>query len=246
MSMSKAKAENRPLPKRFYTEVAVAPVNGGWGVYLDGRALKTPAKNPLSAPVETLARAMADEWAAQKAVVDPFTMPLTRLAHVAIDRMGETRDAAATEVAKYATTDLLCHRAEDGTLAARQAELWDGWLDWAETALDAPLKRAGTLLALEQPQSSLDALERRAAALDDWRLTGLVSAVSILGSAVLGFALLEGEGTGEDLLAASRLEEDHQIARWGEDADAAQAAANRRRDLLAIEAMFRMLDAAEG
>lgn len=245
MSMSKAKAENRPLPKRFYAEAAAAPAEDGWGVFLDGRPVKTPAKQTLRAPCEALAKQMAEEWAAQGQVIDPFTMPITRLAHVALDRMGDARDETAAEIAKYAVTDMLCHRAEDAELSARQAEAWDPWLDWAATALDAPLNKAETILALEQPPEAIQALHARARALDDWRLTGLVSATALLGSAVLAFALLEGEGQGEALFEISRLEEAVQNERWGEDAEAAQAAANKTRDLLAVERLFRLLDAAE-
>ncbi len=245
MSMSKAKAENRPLPKRFYAETAIAPSGEGWGVFLDGRAVKTPAGKALGAPVEALAEAIAAEWEAQTTHIDPFTMPLTRLAHVVLDRIGSARDAAAAEVAKYAQTDLLCHRSEDSELAARQSEAWDEWLDWSANALDAPLNRAATILALEQPDDSLSAMKARALALDDWRLTGLTSAVPILGSAVLGFALLEGELAGEDAFALSRIDETYQAERWGEDAEALEAAANRKRDLLACEMVFRLMDAAE-
>lgn len=242
MSMSKAKAENRPLPRRFYKEAAYEETEAGWRILLDGRPVKTPAKQTLRVPAEGLARAIAAEWADQGEHIDPFTMPLTRICHVALDRMGEARDAAAAEVAKFATTDLLSHRAEEADLAARQAEIFDPYLAWAKSALDAPLHAAATLTALEQPESSIEALRLRALALDDLRLTALVSAAPILSSAILAFALLEGEGDGETLWTASRLEEDHQIERWGEDAEAAQAAANKKRDLLACERLFRELD----
>jgi chaperone required for assembly of F1-ATPase len=246
MSMSKAKAENRELPRRFYERADAAPGEGGWRIQLDGRAIKTPARRELVLPAEDLASAVAQEWADQGERIDPFSMPLTRLAHVALDRMGEARNAAAQEIANFASTDLLSHRADDARLAQRQAEIWDPYLVWAETALDAPLKAAATIAPLAQPEASLQALKARALALDDFRLTGLVSAAPILTSAVLAFALLEEEVDGEAVWAASRLEEDFQIEAWGEDAEAAQAAANRKRDLLACETLFRTLDALDG
>lgn len=245
MSMSKARAENRPLPKRFYSEASAAPAAGGWGIFLDGRAVKTPERHVLAAPCEALAEAMAAEWDAQVKEIDPFTMPLTRLAHVVIDRMEQSRHAAAAEIARFAGTDLLCHRSDDPELAARQARQWDPLLDWTRLALDAPLKSAATVLALEQPGASIEALRKRAIALDNWRLTALTSAVPILGSAVLGFALLEAEIDGETAFALSRLDEDYQAERWGEDSEAAEAAANRKRDLLACERVFCLLDAAD-
>ena len=245
MSMSKAKAENRELPRRFYTQAGVAALEDGYAVLLDGRPVKTPAKQTLLVPVEDLAHAIANEWENQVERINPFTMPLTRLCHVALDRMGEARKPAAAQIAQYAATDLLCYRAEDAGLAERQAEVWDRYLAWAKTALDAPLAATRTLTPIAQPEASLKALEGRALALDDLRLTGLVSAAPILTSAVLAFALLEEEADGETVWAASRLEEDHQSERWGEDHEAAQAAANKKRDLLACEVLFRTLDRAE-
>lgn len=245
MSMSKAKAENRPLPKRFYTEVAVAADEDGWRILLDGRAVKTPARHTLAAPAQALAEAIGEEWSAQGQDINPFSMPLTRLAYLAIDRMDAVREQAAAEIARYARTDLVCYRAEITALAQTQAAAWDPYLDWAATALDAPLNRAQTLLPIEQPDTSIAALEARALALDTWRLTGLASAVPLLGSAVLGFALLEGEGTGLAIFEASCVDETFQAGRWGEDAEAAAAAEHKKRDLLACERLFRLLDEAE-
>ena len=243
MSMSKAKAENRELPRRFYERADAAPGEGGWRIQLDGRVVKTPAKRDLVLPGEGLARAVAQEWDDQGERIDPFQMPLTRLTHVALDRMNGARAAAAQEIANFASTDLLSHRSDDARLAERQEKVWGPYLVWAENALDAPLKAAATIAPLAQPEASLEALKARALALDDFRLTGLVSAAPILTSAILAFALLEEEADAEAVWTASRLEEEFQIESWGQDAEAAEAAANRKRDLLACERLFRLFDA---
>ncbi len=242
MSMSKAKAENRPLPKRFYKSAEAVPGEGGWRIHLDGRSVKTPAKQTLLVPSQSLARLIAAEWSDQGEHIDPFTMPLTRLAHVALDRMGDARKGAAEEIAKYASTDTLCYRSDDAELAARQAKAWDGFLAWSKSALDAPLEVTDSIAPIKQAEECLEALKMRALALDDLRLTALVSATPILTSAILAFALLEAEADGETVWAASRLEEDYQVERWGEDEEAVLAAANRKRDLMACEALFRALD----
>ena len=242
MSMSKAKAENRELPKRFYTQALASHENGQWQILLDGRAVKTPAKAILHLPCETLALAVADEWDAQKDVIDPFDMPLTRLCTVAIDRMGTVRDEAAQEIAKFAETDLLCYRSDDLALAQEQAQLWDPYLEWSKTALEAPLKITNGIAAIAQPETSLEAIRAHALALDDLRLTALVSAVPILTSAVLGFALLEGESDAEKLWNVSQLEVDFQERRWGQDAEAENSKHNKYRDLIACQRLFRVLD----
>lgn len=50
----------------------------GWSVSLDGRILRTPAKNPMRLPSHALALALAAEWEWQhSSTIRPFTMPLT-------------------------------------------------------------------------------------------------------------------------------------------------------------------------
>ena len=78
--------------KRVYTRVETRPVDdrggdGGWGVALDGKPMRTPGKNELVLPNEALAAAIAAEWEAQREEIRPATMPLFRLAANAIDRI---------------------------------------------------------------------------------------------------------------------------------------------------------------
>ena len=51
--------------KRFYKDVAVTPQEGGFAILLDGRTVKTPARNILVLPTEKLASAIAAEWREQ-------------------------------------------------------------------------------------------------------------------------------------------------------------------------------------
>lgn len=244
--MSKARAENRPLPKRFYEAAGVVSGEGGHLVVLDGRPVKTPARRNLAAPSHALAMAIAQEWEDQVAVIDPSRMPITRMAHVVIDRMAEARAAVAADIARYAQSDALCHRAQDEALGLRQRQEWDPYLAWAGAALDAPLRTVEGVLAAEQPEASLSAIRIQAEALDDWRLTGLASATPLLGSIVLAFALLHGEADAETAFSVSRLEERFQNEKWGEDAEAAERAAAMLRDLKGVEQLFRLLDEGEG
>ncbi len=62
---------------------------GGYGIALDGRMVKTPARKVLVAPTRALATAIAAEWEFQDAkLVRPFTMPLMALTSTAIDMVG--------------------------------------------------------------------------------------------------------------------------------------------------------------
>ena len=92
------------LPKRFYKDAAAVRLDDGFSVELDGRAIKTPAKATLTLPTEKLAKAVAEEWAAQGETLDLQGMTLTRLANVALDRTPDTRADLAEELARYAST----------------------------------------------------------------------------------------------------------------------------------------------
>ena len=51
--------------KRTYRRAEAIPVEGGYGVALDGKPISTPARRPVAVPSRALARAMAAEWEAQ-------------------------------------------------------------------------------------------------------------------------------------------------------------------------------------
>jgi len=72
--------------KRVYKQATARAAEGGWGVALDGRPMRTPTKHELIVPSAALAEAVAAEWDAQQDEIRPATMPLTRLAATAIDR----------------------------------------------------------------------------------------------------------------------------------------------------------------
>lgn len=79
----------RNLPKRFYERVSVELKDDVFAVLLDGRSIKTPGRNALVFKDEVIAEGVAAEWELQEEEIDPGTMPLTRIAHSAIDAVEE-------------------------------------------------------------------------------------------------------------------------------------------------------------
>ena len=71
----------------FWKTETVVPAEGGFTVQLDARPVRTPLKAPLILPTLALAEAVAAEWQAQAAKVDPEAMPFTRTANSAIDKV---------------------------------------------------------------------------------------------------------------------------------------------------------------
>src|ERR1044071_10498176 len=144
--------------KRVYKQATTHSASGGWGVALDGRAMRTPGRNELVVPSEKLAAAIAAEWDAQKEEIRPQTMPLTRLAATAIDRTAVQREQVVAETANYAGTDLVCYRADHPPeLAARQQSIWQPLLDWATLRYDAVLSVTCGVIPTRQSATALKA-----------------------------------------------------------------------------------------
>jgi len=214
--------------RRFWDSAQPVAAPAGFGIALDGRAVKTPAKRPLVVPSRPLARAIADEWDAQDEVIDPNTMPLTRIANSAIDTVGPQHAAVAQIVAAYGESDLLCYRAEGpAALVARQAAGWDPLLDWARDRLGAPLTVGTGVMFVAQPAPSVAALSARVHALDAFDLAPAHDLVALSGSLVIGLAALAGLRPVDALWALSRIDEVWQAEQWGQDDDAAAVAALR-------------------
>lgn len=230
--------------KRFYKQVAVVPVDGGWGIALDGRSMRTPAKLPLTLPSRPLADAIAAEWEAQGEEVKPQTMPLTQLSSTCLDGVvGRMSDVAAA-AAEYGGSELLCYRAEEPpALVERQAQFWQPLLDWVAQRHDAHLVLATGIIHKPQSPQALKALRTAIDALNPWHLTALQNVIGITGSLVLALAFVEGRLTPEETFDLAQLDENYQIEQWGEDWEAADRRNNQRADL-AITRQFLGLVAA--
>ena len=227
--------------KRFWKEAGVTEAPEGYAVHLDGRTVKTPAKAPLTLPSAALAEAVAEEWRAQGEKIDPLTMPFTRSANSALDRVAPQHEAVAEIVAAYGEDDLICYRAESpARLVAAQAEAWDPLMDWARDVLSAPLIATAGVMHVPQPATSVETLRARVHAQDAFALTALHDLTALSGSLVMGLAILEDHAAPEFLWDASRVDETWQISQWGEDAEAAETAARKRADFLHAAAFYRL------
>ncbi len=236
------KGDGVQKPRRFYKAVTVDETEGGWVVLLDGRAPKTPSGRKLILPTPALAALVAADWDAQIEEVDSLRMPAQRLAATAADRVASVREDVADEIARYAGSDLLCYRAESPAgLVEVQRQAWDPLLGWAAEDLGLKLTAVGGIIHRAQPDASLARARALALELDDFGLTGLAHAASLLGSAVLALALQRGRidgGTAHDL---ARIDEAWQEERWGIDYEAADRTAGRLAETLLVDAWFRAL-----
>lgn len=214
--------------KRFWKEVDLAPQDGGWGIRLDGRPMRTPQRAPLAVASAALAEAIATEWREQGETIDPAAMPMTGLANAAIDLATPDPAAFIEPVAAYAATDLFCYRDDrDALLQAEQVAAWNPLLGWAEQRFGIEFILTQGILPIDQPPATVAALRAAALAVDPWRMAPLTPLVTIGGSLVAGLALIEGAFDAEALWEAVSLDELYQERRWGAD-DLATAAREKK------------------
>ncbi|KIC28301.1 ATP12 family chaperone protein [Leisingera sp. ANG-M6] len=225
--------------KRFWKAVTVAEAAEGFEVELDGRRVKTPAKAPLTVPTREMAEAIAAEWDAQTESVNPNSMPCTRSANAAIDKVTHQHSEVAAMLAEYGDSDLLCYRADSPVeLAARQAAEWDPVLDWAEAELGVRLlPRTGVLHQPQEP-AALAVLAEKTRAMSSFQLAAFHDLVGISGSLILGFAAASGWRSAEEIWLLSRLDERWQEEQWGEDEEAQAAAEVKRQEFLHAKRFF--------
>jgi chaperone required for assembly of F1-ATPase len=209
------------LPRRFYKTAATAAVADGYAVRLDDKPVRTPARRVLAAPTLVLAEAIAAEWQAQKDVIDPAKMPLTRLANAIIDGVADAPQPVAAEIAKYLASDLLLYRAgAPPGLVERQAQHWDPILDWARQALGADFKLGEGVVHVAQPEAAL-AAARAAIPLEPWRLGAVHAMTTLTGSALIALAMARGALSADAAWQAAHVDEDWNLAQWGRDEMAA-------------------------
>jgi chaperone required for assembly of F1-ATPase len=230
--------------KRFYKQAEPLESESGHGVVLDRRPVKTPGKRDLILPNRVLAAAIAEEWNAQEEEIRPATMPLTRLATTALDRVATQREAIIEETANYAGTDLVCYRAaHPPALAARQQAVWQPLIDWAVLRYDAPLVITTGVIPKSQSAASLRSFAAAVADQDDFALTALHVATAASGSLVIGLALLESQLDAQEAFAASQLDESFQIEAWGADSEQAERRSALAADIAAAARFMLMLRA---
>ena len=229
------------LRRRLYDKAAAAATAEGYAIHLDHKPVRTPAGRILAAPTLALAQTIAAEWQAQREVIDPAKMPLTRLANAIVDGVSDHPAPVAAEVEKYLASDLVCYRADAPQgLVERQARHWDPILLWANEAFGARFSLGAGVIHVAQPEPALAAA--RAAIPDDpWRLGAVHAVTTLTGSALIALALARGALTVEEAWQAAHVDEDWNMEQWGRDEMALERRAFRFAELQAAALVLRSL-----
>ncbi|SEN11927.1 ATP12 family chaperone protein [Palleronia pelagia] len=228
-------------PKRFWKQTTVGQEGDGFTVLLDDKPIRTPAKAALALPTKAMAEAVATEWDAQGERIVPDSMPVTRSANSAIDKVTVQKPEVVAMLAEYGATDLLSYRADGPEeLVERQAAAWDPYLDWAADRFDARLAVTGGVMPVAQDSTALDRLAAPLGELDAFELTAAHDLIAMSGSLVLGLAVIEGRAAAAPIWDISRVDELWQAEVWGRDEEAEETAARKRGDFLHAERFLQL------
>jgi chaperone required for assembly of F1-ATPase len=231
-----------PQRKRFYATAGVAAAAGGFAITLDDKPVRTPSRRPLVTPTREIAEAIAAEWATQNDIINPTTMPLTRLANSVIDAVVDRVEAVADDVAKYFETDLLFYRAgHPDALVEREARHWDPVLFWAADALGAHFILGEGIVHVRQPDQAV-AAARAALPSEPWSIAAFHVLTTLTGSALLALALLHGALDEDQVWCAAHVDEDWNSEHWGIDGEVAARRAARLIDFKAAARLLKALD----
>lgn len=229
--------------RRFYKDVTLAEIAGGFQVMLDNRGVKTVGGAAQIAPTRALGEALAAEWARQGDKIDPASLPLRDMADYAIDIVAANPASVARGLIAYAETDTLCYRADpDEPLHARQKDVWEPLLAAFEAAHRITLTRVSGVLHRPQPPETLATLEAKLLSLDPFALTGVEAMTRLAASLVTALAAFDAAHEDEPLALwqAVCLEEEWQAELWGRDWEAEERRARREADFLRASAFARL------
>lgn len=203
-----AKHKNKEM-KKFYKTVAINPLpNDGYALLLDGKPVRTPAKQDLKILSLPLATSIADEWNAQRDEILPDTMPLSQMAMTLVDRVLPQRDHLTNEILNYLDTDLTCYRAaEPEEFKTAQETHWNPFIDWiADNFAIRPATTTG-LAPLTQPPELHQKIAAAVAQMTDTEFMALYLTTLGSGSLIMALAFVAGQFPPDRMISAAFVEE---------------------------------------
>lgn len=190
-----------------------------WTVELGGNTLWS-SRGPMLFPKYALALGVAAEWERQGKMLKSTSMPLTSLCTVAFEGFLYENDTKPKldKLSEYFWTDSACYRSpEEAALKDKQDRILSPVLRWLEDKYNVEeIFTTSETIRLAHSEETAKTLLSQMERMDCWELSIMDSLVKLSKSYLLGLAFVDGHLSAESFYIAARLEEDHQILRWGE------------------------------
>lgn len=194
-----------------------------YSINLDGRKLRTPARNPLVVPCKNLAWCIASEWDAQmddKKGIQPASMPLMSLISTTIDQISTPAGLAFTRntVMNYLPTDSALFYTHEGDriLLAKQRKMMDPILEFFAKELEIELKTTQAMTSrIEQSPEVASKIRTMVHSLDPFSLA-VIQCMTMECKSLLSALAFYYKGLDlQSLKGVSRVEEEFQVEIWG-------------------------------
>ena len=227
--------------KRFYTNATVKKQNDYYIVLLDNRPIKTPNKQILTVPTLDMATAVCDEWnrIPTNGEVNPHHMHIMCLVSTAIDKVIPNIHAIQKSAVEYANTDVLCYRTGTfGHLRKKQDDTWDTWIAYANDTLHMPLQVTTGIMPISQSKKAIQSAYNIVKNMHAYQLTAFADMVAILGSFVMGCALIYQDTDTHTAFNICYLDENHQIAEWGSDSQSREILSKKQQHLQRVYTFY--------
>jgi len=208
---------NMATIKRFYRKTNILASGDKYEITLDQRKLKTPKGRVLEVSSKPLALAIAMEWDSQKDTINRSNMHLTALCSTYLDNPHQhTRTDIVNYIANYLETDtILFHSNDEEELYKVQIEKWDPMIQWFCDRYQVDITKTQSISPPDVPHQTKATLIRHLASYSQAALQGFLYSVDTLKSVILTLAVSERRIGVEEAVTLARLEEEFQIAHWG-------------------------------
>lgn len=229
--------------QRFWKDVSLKTNNeGNFELCLDGKSMRTPSRNIMEIPGDKplVAYAVASEWEGQDKFVKKHSLPMTSLVVRSVDDF-EGHEAYRKEILEglllYLHTDSVCYFQDfPESFVKMQDKYWKGLLAWVESECGIALKHTTSIQSVRQDKATIDFFRSEILKLDPLAFAAFEKGVLSTKSFVIPYALMHNKDYPiVDAAVAARLEQLHQIERWGEVEDAHDVERERlQRDMAVI------------
>ncbi|RKP22800.1 hypothetical protein SYNPS1DRAFT_33539 [Syncephalis pseudoplumigaleata] len=206
--------------KRFWKKADIKTDADAIQVMLDGRSLKTIDGHPcrLSPDDRCIAVAVAGEWESATEQVKPHGLAVTSIVARAIDTFGdaEARAKAIDKLMAFLHRDTLCYEHDHpSSLVELQSMHWRPLVEWARQRYQVELTVTNSIMGIQQPQATVDALRAVVATYSPLQLAAFEQAVLASKSFIIALALTERQINVQQAVEAAQAEVLAQIKQWG-------------------------------
>ena len=158
-------------------------------------------------------------------------MPFTRLSNSALDKVSVQFKEVADILSEFGETDLFYYRASSpAALIKKQTTAWDPFLDWVKNSMNVSVNVSSGVMFIEQDDGEMDKLKAPIYAMTPFQLAGFHEIVTISGSLIAAYAIVNNAFMVDQVWSASRVDEEWQIEQWGSDEEAMAASEKKYND----------------